>query len=218
MYTFSSSLDPARSTGSVSRLVRKASLALAALLVTALCIHAQTAQDALKPPAGARVAIVEFGDLQCPSCAAANPVLKQAAAKYGIPWVRHDFLIPYHNWSKYAAVNARWFDTKSKALGDEYRDEIFANQRSIETPDELAQFTQKYAQSHGVALPFAIDPQGKLIGEVNADDDLGKQLGVTSTPTIYIVTANSHVKINSVSTDLYSTIDQAMASTKMAHK
>ena len=29
---------------------------------------------ALKPPAGARVAIIEFEDMECPDCAAANPV------------------------------------------------------------------------------------------------------------------------------------------------
>src|SRR5689334_12295565 len=30
---------------------------------------------ALKPPAGARVAIVEFEDMECPDCANANPLL-----------------------------------------------------------------------------------------------------------------------------------------------
>jgi protein-disulfide isomerase len=205
-----------------SAVVRAASLALIALTAAALSLPAQYPGQtpdsaALKPPAGARVAIVEFGDLECPACAHANPLLKQAAAKYNIPWLRHDFLIPYHNWSKNAAVDARWFDSKNKALGDEYRDEIFANQRSIETAGELSQFTEKYAQSHGVALPFAIDPQGKLLGAVNADSDLGRRLGITQTPTIWVVTANSSVKVANPDTDLYSTIDQAMANTKMAH-
>ena len=143
--------------------------------------------SALHPPGGARVAIVEFDDLQCPSCAAANPILKAAAEKYHIPWVRHDFLIPYHNWSRNAAINARWFDQKSKALGDEYRDQVFANQNSIYNPDSLAQFTQKFAQDHSIALPFAIDPQGKLAAEVNAERNLGNSVGINHTPTIYVV-------------------------------
>jgi hypothetical protein len=71
--------------------------------------------SALKPPAGARVAMVEFEDMECPDCGRANPLLKEAAAKYKIPWVRHDFPLPMHAWSFNAAVNARWFDTKSKA-------------------------------------------------------------------------------------------------------
>jgi hypothetical protein len=32
--------------------------------------------SALKPPPGARVAIIEFEDLECPDCANANPLLK----------------------------------------------------------------------------------------------------------------------------------------------
>ena len=73
----------------------------------------------LKPPAGARVALVEWEDMECPDCARANPLLKEAAEKYRIPWVRHDFPLPMHPWSFQAAVNARWFDTKSKKLGDD---------------------------------------------------------------------------------------------------
>ena len=93
---------------------------------------------ALRPPAGARVAIVEFEDMECPDCGRANPLLKEAAANYHIPWIRHDFPLPFHAWSFNAAVNARFFDTKSKAIGDEYRDEVFANQLSITSPDSSA--------------------------------------------------------------------------------
>ena len=172
--------------------------------------------SALHPPAGARVAIVEFDDLQCPSCAAANPSLKAAAAQYHIPWIRHDYLIPYHNWSRIAAINARWFDSKSKALGDEYRDEIFAAQASIYNPESLHEFTDKFAQAHGTAMPFAVDPQGKLAAAVDADNDLGKRTGVTSTPTIWVVTSGSKgppfIEITDRS-KLYQIIDQAIADT-----
>jgi protein-disulfide isomerase len=170
--------------------------------------------SALKPPPGARVAIVEFDDLECPTCAHFNPLLKQAAANYKIPWVRHDFLIPYHNWSRDAAVRARWFDTKSKALGDEYRDQVFASQPSIYNVVALNQFTQKFAQSHGVALPFAFDPQGKLNAAVQADTDLGNRMGINGTPTIFIVSTNAkgphYTQILDPDRDLYHTIDEAL--------
>src|SRR5579859_2213751 len=125
--------------------------------------------SALKPPVGAHVAIVEFEDMECPDCAHANPLLKEAAEKYRIPWVRHDFPLPFHNWSFTAAVNARWFDTKSKKIGDDYRDYIFANQISINNPGDLTQYSQTFAKSRGLALPFAVDPQGKLAALVKAD-------------------------------------------------
>ena len=173
----------------------------------------------LKPPAGAKVAIVEWEDMECPDCARANPLLKEAAAKYGIPWVRHDFPLAFHAWSFNAAVNARWFDTRNKKLGDDYRDAVFAAQPSITTPDSLAKFTQKFAQDHGVAFPFAVDPQGKLTSEVKADYALGQRVGIEHTPTIWVVTASSKgapfVEVLDRS-KLYQLIDQALADTKSA--
>jgi protein-disulfide isomerase len=175
----------------------------------------------LRPPAGVRVAIWEFEDMQCPDCARANPLLKEAAEKYHIPWLRHDYPLPQHNWSFQAAVNARWFDTKSKKLGDDYRDAVFASQISIENPDGLRAFTQKFAQEHGVALPFAVDPQGKLADLVKADAALGQRIGVEHTPTIWVVTnktgggAPPFVEVVDRG-KLYSIIDQALADTKPA--
>src|SRR5580658_2943683 len=173
--------------------------------------------SALHPPASARVAIVEFEDMECPDCARANPLLKEAAAKYKIPWLRHDFPLPFHAWSFNAAVNARWFDLKSKALGDEYRDAVFANQPSITSLDVLRDFTDKFAKSAGIAMPFAIDPQGKLAAEVKADYALGQRIGIEHTPTIWVVTASSKgapfVEVLD-RTKLYQLIDQAIADTR----
>jgi protein-disulfide isomerase len=173
--------------------------------------------EALKPPAGARVAIVEFDDLECPTCAHYNPLLKAAAAKYKIPWVRHDFIIPYHNWSRNAAVKAHWFDSKSRALGDEYRDEVFASQPNIFNLGTLSTFTQQFAEKHGVALPMDLDPNNKFDAAVQADVDLGKRTGVDATPTIFVVAANSkgaaYTQILDPDRELYRVIDQAIVDT-----
>jgi protein-disulfide isomerase len=178
--------------------------------------------SALKPPAGARVAIVEFADMECPDCARANPLLKEAAAKYKIPLVRHDFPLAMHAWSFKAAVNARWFDAaKGKTVGDEYRDQVFVNQTTIFGLDGLRRFTESFAQSHGVALPFAMDPQDKLTAAVKADYALGQRIGIEHTPTIWVVTANSKgapfVEVVDRS-KLYELIDQAIADTASAAK
>jgi len=174
--------------------------------------------SALKPPAGARVAIVEFADMECPVCGSENPTLMQAAAKYQIPWVRHDFPLHQHVWSFQAAVNARWFDTKSKKLGDEYRNAVFANQTSIFSLLALNQFTQKFAQSHGTPLPFALDPQGKLAALVKADYELGVRIGVNSTPTVWIVVdhgkGSPYREVARGMGNLYQLIDQALADTR----
>ncbi len=200
---------------------------LAAAFLWATTAHAQFGEPpttpvhdpaALKPPPGVRVAIYEFEDMECPDCGAAYPVLQQAAAKYHIPWYRHDFPLPFHAWSFQAAVYARWFDTKGNDLGNQYRGYIFANQISIETQPQLVQWTQRFAQAHGLALPFAIDPQGKLAAEVKADYALGQQIGIQHTPTIWIVTDGAHgappfIEVVDRS-KLYQIIDQALAQTR----
>ena len=141
---------------------------------------------ALRPPKGARVAIVVFEDLQCPDCARANPLLEEAARTYKIPLVRYDFPLPMHNWSFQAAVIARYFDTKSEKQGDEFRDEVFKHQVEI-TPENLRPFAEKFAQEHKTSLPFVIDPKGELERKVRADYQLGQATGIQHTPTIYVV-------------------------------
>ncbi|UWZ86031.1 DsbA family protein [Occallatibacter riparius] len=209
-------------------LVAFSALAVAAAVPT---VHAQFAPpapgtqvhdpSALKPPAGAHVAIVEFEDMECPDCARANPLLKEASEKYHIPWVRHDFPLAQHAWSFQAAVNARWFDEKAgKKVGDEYRDAIFANQPSFgDNASSMDDFTQKFAAEHKIAFPFNVDPQGKLTAAVKADYALGQRIGIEHTPTIWVVTSQSKgapfVEVVD-RTKLYQMIDQAIADTKGA--
>ncbi len=199
----------------------------AALLLLLPAAHAQFGAPettpvhdatALKPPAGHSVAIVEFEDLECPDCARANPLLKEAAEKYHIPWIRHDFPLPFHNWSFQAAVNARYLDSKSEALGNEYRDFIFANQISIETLPQMNAWTQKFAAEHRIAMPFAVDPTGKFAQQVKADYALGQKIGIEHTPTIWVVTNAAHAAPFVEVVDrgkLYQIIDRAEAE---AHK
>lgn len=144
----------------------------------------------LRPPKGAQVALVVFEDLQCPKCRSDSPLEEQAARAHSIPLVRHDFPLPAHNWSFNAAVIARYFDTQSKQLGDEFRDYVFAHQPEI-TPDNLQNFAQKFAAEHKANLPFVVDPQGKFAALVNADKELGRKVGIQHTPTIYVVSSRN---------------------------
>lgn len=164
---------------------KSSTLLLLFLLGTAL-----TAQVAvhrvLRPPPGASVALVVFEDLQCPDCARAAPLLVQAAHDYKIPLVRHDFPLPKHNWSFDAAVFARFFDTKSEKLGDEFRDSVFLHQGEM-TRENLRSFAEQFAAEHKATLPFAVDPRGELAKKVKADYALGQAINIQHTPTIYVV-------------------------------
>jgi Thioredoxin len=166
----------------------------------------------LRPPAGARVAIVEWEDLECPDCARANVILAEAVEKYHIPWVRHDFPLPFHAWSFQAAVDARWFDTRSKKLGDAFRDAVFAAQPSIHNQEDLRQFAVSFAERRHLRFPMVVDPHGGLAALVKADFALGKSVGILHTPTIWVVTnrKSSAPFVEVVDrTRLFSMIDEA---------
>jgi len=147
----------------------------------------------LRPPKGAQVAIIVFEDLQCPKCRMDAPLVANAGKTYKIPVVRHDFPLPMHNWSYNAAVIARYFDTHSKELGNQFRDYIFQHQPEI-SPDNLQAFAQRFATDHKVDLPFVVDPQGKFAALVNEDKDLGRRVGIQHTPTIYVVSGKPQAK------------------------
>jgi len=163
-------------------------LARALLIVSCLaCLGIAADDSSLKPPPGAKVAIVMFEDMECPSCAANYPVVEEAGRTHHIPVLLRDFpLGPKHPWSFDAAVWARFFDSKSEQIGRDFRAYIFKNQPQI-TPANLRQYVEKFANDNKVALPFANDPEGKLKAKVQADHDLGLKLGVNSTPTIFVV-------------------------------
>jgi protein-disulfide isomerase len=189
------------------------SLASLVTLAGALCASAQDTLDSvLRPPKGAQVAIVVFEDLECPMCARMSPLVEQASKTYKIPVVRHDFPLPMHPWSYQAAVMARYFDTHSKAVGDEFRDYVFSSQLEINLQN-LRTYAEKFAAAHKLDLPFVLDPGGKLAALVNADRDLGKAIKLDHTPTVYIVSSRNpsrpyvEVKDNN---QLYSTIDAVM--------
>lgn len=160
------------------------------LLVVSLpaCIAFGADGSSLKPPPGAKVAIVMFEDMECPSCAANYPKVEEVGKTHNVPVVLRDFpLGPKHPWSFEAAVWARWFDDKGgKELGRNFRAYIFKNQPQI-TPGNLRQYVDKFGNDNHVPPSFAPDPQGNLKALVQADHDLGTSIGINQTPTIFVV-------------------------------
>jgi len=153
-----------------------------------VCSTALAAADGsrLEPPKGADVAIVIFEDLQCPDCALMHPALLAAAKINSVPLVIHDFPITRHVWAFPAAVLARYFSAQSAALGVEFRSAVFDDQRNL-NPDNLRDFAEKFAAEHHVPLPPVVDPDGKLQALVQADFDLGQQIGLEYVPLVFVV-------------------------------
>ncbi len=188
-------------------MARMRSLVVSALLGFGLSLPAQVAvppggatafkdTSMLKPPAGAKVAIVEFEDLECPMCAETAPLVWAAEQQYHVPRVHHDFLIPTHTWSRAAAIDARYLeDTVSPAKAEEFRRDVFAHQRQIAAPEDLQQFAAGWFREHGVAMPFVMDGSGRCAEEVQADCLLGMRLGLRHTPTLLVVTAKRWIEV-----------------------
>jgi protein-disulfide isomerase len=201
---------------------RLASFALALTLAVPTALKAQNAvppgqgdafkdTSMLKLPAGQRAAIFDFEDLECPACARAFPITHSAIDHYKIPLLRHDFLIPGHIWSRDAAITARYLQDKvSPELAEQFRRDVFANQVSIASKDDLQAYTRKWFQTHNQQLPFVMDPSGRFIAEVQADDTLGQRLGVRETPTIIVLAPHGWIQVKDI-TQLYSVIDSALA-------
>jgi|SRR5579872_288886 len=195
-----------------ARLFALLSMMLLFAVTASVATAQETPESVLRPPKGSQVAIVVFEDLECPMCRRTAPLVEEASKTYKIPLIRHDFPLPMHPWSYQAAVMARYFDTHSKVLGNEFRDYIFQNQLEIDAQN-LRGYAEKFAAAHKVDFPFVIDPNGKLAAEVNADRDLGKAIKLDHTPTVYIVSNRNpgrpyvEVKDNN---QLYSTIDAMM--------
>ena len=203
-------------------------LTLLIMVAAVSCWAAAADTTALRPPKGARVAIVVFEDLQCPDCARAWPLLQEASRTYKIPIVHYDFPLPQHNWSFQAATFDHYFDSISPKVGDEFRTQVFAHQIEI-TPYNVRQFAETFAKEHYLKLPFTVDPKGTIDKRIKADYALGQRTGIQHTPTIYIVSNTQRGKpfVEVVDrSQLYAMIDDMLkqagpaesASEKPAHK
>jgi len=166
-----------------------------------------------KPPAGVKVAVIEFQDLQCPACAHAFPIVHSAVEHYKIPLYERDFPLPQHAvlGSLDAAIWARYLQDKvSPKVADEYRGAVFAAQAEIQNKDDMAAFTRRFFQSHGLQMPFVADPTGEFAKEVKEDRALGERAGLNHTPTILVCNQHEWVEVTDVS-ELYTAIDEMEA-------
>ena len=139
--------------------------------------------DPSRGPADAPITIVEFSEYQCPFCGRVTPTLKQLEKKYAgkVRLVFKDFPLPNHAQAPKAAEAAHCAGEQSKYW--ELHDRLFANQQQLQIAD-----LKKYAGEVGLDqanFDQCLD-SGKHAANVQADVDLGSQMGVQSTPTVYI--------------------------------
>jgi protein-disulfide isomerase len=145
---------------------------------------AVAADDPALGGSGAAVTLIEFSDFQCPFCARVVPTLKQVHAAYGdrVQIVWKDFpLTSIHPLAFKAAEAGQCAREQNKFW--EYHDQLFANQQALE-PESL----KKYAVAAGLDAPKfnACLDSAKFASRVQGQIEAGNELGVSSTPSIFI--------------------------------
>jgi protein-disulfide isomerase len=139
-------------------------------------------------PATAPVLIVEFSDLQCPHCKEANPTIERLLKEDpDVRFVSQNFPLPSHNWAMKAAEYAECVARASNDAYWKFVDSVFAAQNDI-TADNADQKLTDLADKTGVKgsdiASCAAQPDTQ--SRVQASIDLGKSVGVNSTPTLFI--------------------------------
>jgi protein-disulfide isomerase len=139
-------------------------------------------------PKDAAVTIVEFGDLQCPACKTAQPVIEGLiAAEPNARFVFQNFPLEMHNW---AAKGAAYADCVGQASKDAFWKFIA---RTYETQGDI---TAENADEKLTALADGVGVKGADMAvcagtpvtqaHVDASVALGKSVNVTGTPTLFI--------------------------------
>ena len=139
-------------------------------------------------PKNAPVTIVEFGDLQCPACKAAQPAIEGLiASEPDARFVFQNFPLEMHNW---AAKGAAYADCVAQASNDAFWKFIaktYETQSDItaENADEKLTALAEGAGVKGADIAAcASTPATKA--HVDASLALGKSVNVTGTPTLFI--------------------------------
>ncbi|MFZ0773701.1 MAG: DsbA family protein [Candidatus Sulfotelmatobacter sp.] len=139
-------------------------------------------------PKGAPVTIVEFGDLQCPACKAAQPAIEALiAAEPNARFVFQNFPLEMHNWAAKGAAYADCVGVASNEAFWKFIAKTYEAQTDItaENADEKLTALADAAGVKGADIAgCATTPVTKA--HVDASIALGRLVNVTGTPTLFI--------------------------------
>ena len=139
-------------------------------------------------PANSPVTIVEFSDMQCPHCKAAQPVIEKLLAdEPNAKLIFQNFPLPNHDWAAKAAAYNDCVAKQSKDAFWKFVASVYDSQASITaaTADEklTALADQAGVKGSEAAACAAKDDTG---AEVQGEILLAQSVDVNSTPTLFI--------------------------------
>lgn len=138
----------------------------------------------------AKVKLVEFSDLECPACLAAEPALKKIRSDYPnqVQLIYRHFPLPQHTHSRQVAVFAEAAGLQGKFW--EIHDKLFDTQpqwSAMSEPD-AASFFLDLAKQSGLDIDKIKQAEADPNIKARIDDDVaeGNKLRVNSTPTFFL--------------------------------
>ncbi|MET0624413.1 MAG: thioredoxin domain-containing protein [Pyrinomonadaceae bacterium] len=142
-----------------------------------------TDDQPVKGNANAAVTIIEFTDYQCPTCAAAQPILDRLMTEYGerVRLVVRDFPLEMHPEARKAAEAAEAAREQGKYW--DFTAILFRNQSALK-PEQLKQYAQVIGLDRA-KFDAALDT-GKFSDKVERDILDGQRFGISGTPTFFI--------------------------------
>ncbi|MBP6881240.1 MAG: DsbA family protein [Candidatus Pacebacteria bacterium] len=138
----------------------------------------------------ATVTLVEYSDLQCPACAAFEPVLQGMLEQYGdkLRFEYKHFPLPQriHPFAFQASMAAEAAGQQDKFF--EYHDLLYSNQKTWSSAAVPTSFFIQYASDLGLDLDLFKShlKSSKLREKIEAEFAEGEALGVTGTPTFFL--------------------------------
>lgn len=161
--------------------------------------------DHLKGNLNANLEIVEYGDFECPHCAAAHPIIEKIMQEFGrqIKFIFRNFpLSEMHANAREAAKAAEAAGLQGKYW--EMHNSIFENQEYLQPNDFV-----KRAEKLGLDIQkFKMDMQNPIIGDkIDSDFESGIRSGVNGTPSFFI---NGN-KFDGDASNLYQLIQESIA-------
>lgn len=132
------------------------------------------------------VTVVEFADLQCPACRAANPILNQVLKTYpnDVYYVFRHYPLSIHKNARKAAQAAEAAAKQGKFF--EISDKLFTNQPDWQDSGNPEEFFEKYASELGLDLEKFKTDSNAGSDAIDSDFALGNKYNVQSTPTFFI--------------------------------
>ncbi len=149
---------------------------------------ARNAKGPTRGPADAPVTIVEFSDMQCPHCKAAQPVIEKLLAEEpNAKLVFENFPLPNHDWAAKAAAYNDCVGRQSKDAFWKFVAGVYGAQADITAASADEKLTA-LADQAGVkgAEVAACAAQGETIARVQGEVTFGQSVDVNSTPTLFI--------------------------------